>query len=173
MTQKKRPTARRPRRASTTDVLGPHPPRRRIPSRFRPHYDRLVQLREEILREQAGLAKEALEQRPRFSQHMADAGTDTYHRDLAFSMLSSEQDALYQIDQAIDRIRNGTYGICELTGKPIERRRLEAIPWTRFSAAAERKLERDGARRRPGLGPREAILSGEPAEAPEPAEEPE
>lgn len=173
MTRKKRPTVRRLRRASTTDVLGPRPPRRRIPSRFRPYYERLVQLRENLLRQRGELAQEALEQRPRFSQHMADAGTDTYHRDLALTMLSSEQDALYQIDQAIDRIRNGTYGICELTGKPIEPRRLEAIPWTRFSAAAERKLERDGARRRPALRPPQAALSVEPPEAPEPAAEPE
>lgn len=173
MTQRRRQPARRPRRASTTDVVGPPPSRRRIPLRFRPHFERLVKLREQMLRQQAGLAKDALESSPCFSQHMADAGTDHYHRDLALSVLSSEQDALYQIDQAIDRIRNGTYGICELTGKPIEPRRLEAIPWTRFSAAAEKQLERDGVRRRAGLRPREAAAYPAPAEEGEPAEEPE
>lgn len=173
MTQRRRQPARRPRRASTTDVVGPPPSRRRIPLRFRRHFERLVKLREQMLRRQADLARDALEASPRFSQHMADAGTDHYQRDLALSMLSSEQEALYQIDQAIDRIRNGTYGICELTGKPIEARRLEAIPWTRFSAAAEKQLERNGVRRRPGLRPREAALSLPPPEAGESSEEPE
>ena len=96
---------------------------------------------------------------------MADAGTDHYDRDFALGMLSSEQGALYQIEQALDRIRNAAYGICELTGKPIEPQRLEAIPWTRFSAAAERQLEKEGAFNRTRLGPRETVArSSEPEE---------
>jgi RNA polymerase-binding transcription factor DksA len=93
---------------------------------------------------------------------MADAATDTYDRDLALSMLSSEVDATYQIDQAIDRIRNGTYGKCELTGKPIEPERLEAVPWARFSAEAEKQLEREGARKRTRLGSRETVTREAP-----------
>ncbi len=85
--------------------------------------------------------------------HMADAGTDSYDRDVALSMLSHEQDAIYEIEQALNRIRNGTYGICELTGKRIARGRLAAIPWTRFSVAAERALEREGAVAHARLGP--------------------
>jgi DnaK suppressor protein len=88
---------------------------------------------------------------------MADAGTDSFDRDLALSQISSEQDAVYEIDEAINRIRNRSYGICELTGKPIEPQRLEAIPWTRFSMEAERMLEKDGAIRRVRLGPRKAV----------------
>src|SRR5437667_415062 len=82
---------------------------------------------------------------PPFSTHMADAATDTYDRDFALSMLSCEQDSLYEIDEALDRIRDGTYGVCELTGKKIEPQRLEAIPWTRFTAEAEKQLEKQGA----------------------------
>jgi DnaK suppressor protein len=114
-----------------------------------------------MLRRQGGLAQEAADQQPAFSTHMADAGTDTFDRDFALGMLSSEQDALYEIDEAINRIRDGTYGICEVTGKPIEARRLEAIPWTRFSAAAEKQLEREGAVRKTRLGPRETVARTE------------
>jgi DnaK suppressor protein len=114
-------------------------------------------LREHILRRQGGLAQEANDQQPAFSTHMADAGTDTFDRDFALGMLSSEQDALYEIDEALDRIRDGTYGKCELTGKPIESARLDAIPWTRFSAAAEKQLEREGAVKKTRLGPRETV----------------
>jgi RNA polymerase-binding transcription factor DksA len=117
----------------------------------------LTELREHILRRQGGLAREAAEQQPAFSLHMADAGTDTFDRDFALGMLSSEQDALYEIDEALNRIRDGTYGKCELTGKPIEAARLEAIPWTRFSADAEKQLERDGAVKKARLGPRETV----------------
>ena len=98
---------------------------------------------------------------------MADAGTDAYDRDFALGMLSTEADALNEIDHAIDRIRNGTYGICELTGKRIENERLDAIPWTRFSITAEKQLEREGQVKRAGLGPRETVRKTAPQAAEE------
>ena len=117
-----------------------------------------------LLRRQGALAQDAVDEQPSFSTHMADAGTDTFDRDFALGMLSSEQDALYEIDEALNRIRDGTYGKCELTGKPIEAARLEAIPWTRFSASAEKQLEREGAVKRTRLGPRETVTKTEAAE---------
>jgi RNA polymerase-binding transcription factor DksA len=89
---------------------------------------------------------------------MADAGTDAFDRDFALGMLSTEQDTIYQIEQAIDRIQNGTYGVCEITGKRISPQRLEAIPWTRFSLEAERRLEGERARPRARIGPRETVV---------------
>ena len=50
----------------------------------------------------------------------------------ALSLLSQEQDALYEIDEALKRIEQGTYGICELCNKPILHARLEAIPFAWF-----------------------------------------
>jgi DnaK suppressor protein len=150
------PRARRKPKADTADIVGQvRPPR--ISNKWRKHYERLVELRDHFLRRQTELSRDALEENPIFSTHMADAGTDNYDRDFALGMLSSEQDATYQIEQDLDRILNGTYGICELTGKPIEAERLEAIPWTRFSAAAERQLEQEGRRKRATLGPRETV----------------
>ena len=149
------------RRAATADVLGTVAPKKRIPSKWRKYYDRLVGLRDLLLNRHAGLTKDAVEEPPNFSSHMADAGTDTYDRDFALGMLSSEQDALYEIDQALTRIQDGTYGRCELTGKKIEMRRLEAIPWARFTAAAEKQLEREGALKRTRLGPRDTVAKAE------------
>jgi RNA polymerase-binding transcription factor DksA len=148
-------------KATTADVVGRRlsPKGKWVPVKWRKHFDHLNELREQLLKRQMDLARDALQEQPiTFSTHMADAGTDTYDRDLALGMLSSEQDALYQIEQAMDRIRNGSYGICELTGKPIETGRLEAIPWTRFSTRAERELELRGARKRAGLGPRDTVV---------------
>jgi RNA polymerase-binding transcription factor DksA len=126
----RKPASRKP--AATADVLGSIP-----------HKNDLI--------------KDANEEVPNFSLHMADAATDSYDRDLALSRASSERGALYEIDQALHRIRTGTYGICEYTGKAIERRRLEVIPWTRYCAAAEKELEQNGVIRPLHLAPREPV----------------
>jgi RNA polymerase-binding transcription factor DksA len=87
-----------------------------------------------------------------YGQHMADAGTDTFDRDFALSLVSSEQEALSEIDAAIKRIHAGTYGICEITQKPISKDRLLAVPFTRHSAEAQKGLERNRYRARTAGG---------------------
>jgi len=154
--------AKRPR-AATSDVLGDRGsarPRVRIPQKWKDYYRHLTEMRDILISRQSELVKDATEEQPSFSLHMADAGTDSFDRDFALSRISSEQDAVYEIDEALMRIRKGTYGICELTGKPIERHRLEAIPWTRFSADAETLLEKEGQVRRAKLAPRESLARG-------------
>jgi RNA polymerase-binding transcription factor DksA len=149
----------RKRRATTADVVGTAGREFPVPAKWRKPYEHLLDLRNHLLQRQADLAKDAIEEQPTFSTHMADAGTDTYDRDFALGMLSSRQDSLYQIEQAIDRVRNGTYGVCEMTGKPIEPERLEAIPWARFSTDAEKRLEEEGRRKRARLGERESVAA--------------
>jgi RNA polymerase-binding transcription factor DksA len=101
----------------------------------------LLRLREDLSKGIQQLAAEACEENPHYSMHMADAATDSFDRDLVLGLLSFEQEGLYEIDAALKRIEDGTYGICELTGKPIPWERLAAIPWTRFSIEAENQLE--------------------------------
>ena len=103
----------------------------------------LLRLREDLFGEIQQLASEACEETPNYSMHMADAATDSFDRDLVLGLVSFEQEGLYEIDAALKRIEDGTYGICELTGKPIPWERLAAIPWTRFSIEAENQLERN------------------------------
>jgi DnaK suppressor protein len=112
----------------------------------------LLDLREQLVRQRNGLAEESAQEMASYSLHMADSGTDAYDRDFALSLLSSDQDAIYEIDEALRRIEKNTYGICELTGKPIPKTRLEAIPWTRFTVEAQAQLEREGALRQRRLG---------------------
>ena len=96
----------------------------------------------------AGVAKDNLRSRAEgseasaFGMHQADAGSDAYDRDFALSLLSQEQDALYEIDQALKRIELGTYGVCEMSGKPISHARLEAIPFARFTVECQSQLEK-------------------------------
>jgi DnaK suppressor protein len=111
-----------------------------------------LELRERLMHQMSGLAKETAETLPGYSLHMADSGTDNFDRDFALSLLSSDQDAMYEIEEALKRIEKNTYGVCELTGKTIPKARLDAIPWTRFTVDAQAQLEKEGALRSRKLG---------------------
>lgn len=151
------------KKAATKDILGFLAKPVRIKPEWKAHYDRLSELRDRFIDQRGNLVKDATEETPNFSEHMADAGTDSYDRDFTLSLLSSEQNALYEIDQALKRIENGTYGVCELTGEKIQPERLEAIPWARFSTEAERDLEARGVVARAKLGSLGSLTSSEPS----------
>jgi len=166
--------------ASSAAILGRSAARSRkdggavkIKPQWAKYYNRLLELREQLLRQMSGLAKESAEEIPSYSLHMADSGTDNFDRDFALSLLSSDQDAVYEIEAALSRIEKNTYGVCELTGKSIPRARLDAIPWTRFTVQAQAQLERDGALRQRRLGALGTIDSAGVAEAEPEEEEPE
>jgi len=73
--------------------------------------------------------------------HMADVGTDSYNQDLALNLADGERELLQEVDAALQRIEEGTYGFCEATGQPIGRARLEAIPWAKYCVEYARRLE--------------------------------
>jgi RNA polymerase-binding transcription factor DksA len=119
---------------------------------------RLLDLKDSLVDSMSGMAEETLRARAEgseasaFGMHQADAGSDAYDRDFALSLLSKEQDALYEIDEALKRIDGGTYGICEMSGKPIPQARLEALPFARFTIECQAEYEREvgpGGGRRP------------------------
>ncbi|MEA3188252.1 MAG: DnaK suppressor protein [Chthoniobacter sp.] len=110
--------------------------------------EKLLHLRDGMLDSMTGVARDTLRSRAEgseasaFGMHQADAGSDAYDRDFALSLLSQEQDALYEIDEALKRLELGTYGTCELCNKPIQHARLEAIPFTRFTVDCQSQLEK-------------------------------
>jgi len=128
------------------------PKPRRVKPEWQKYYLHLQELRAQLVRQMSGLAKESAEEIAGYGLHMADSGTDNFDRDFALSLLSADQDALYEIEEALKRIERNTYGVCELTGKPIPKARLEAIPWARFTVQAQAQLEREGALRQRRLG---------------------
>jgi len=73
--------------------------------------------------------------------HMADLGTDNFEQEFALDLMDSERKLLREIDHSLQRIEDGTYGICEATGKPIAKARLEAQPWARYCVEYARKVE--------------------------------
>ncbi len=127
-----------------------------VPAKYRKFYELLVQLRNHVKQGLNMHAEETLKRSAKddtgdlssYSQHMADAGTETFDRDFALSMVSSEQEALQEIEAAIDRIFKGTYGLCEMTGKQIRDERLMAVPFTRYSMKTQEQLERNRIRSR-------------------------
>lgn len=109
---------------------------------------RLLTLKDTLLDSMSVVAKDSLRSRAdgneasAFGMHQADAGSDAYDRDLALSLLSQEKDSLYEIDEALKRIETGTYGICEMSGKPILHARLEALPFARYTVECQAEIEK-------------------------------
>ena len=96
----------------------------------------LLKRREEVMRDldilRSSLSDEDVEEsvNSNYSMHMADHGTDTMDREQRFMFIARDEKYITYIDQALDRIRNRTYGICIKSGKPIPKKRLEAVPHT-------------------------------------------
>src|SRR3989449_4355368 len=121
---------------------------RRLDPFTRKQKEKLLQLRDAMVDSMAGVAQDTLRSRAEgseasaFGMHQADAGSDAYDRDFALSLLSQEQDALYETDHALKRIDLGTYGICEMSRKQIPQARLEAIPFARFTVECQSQLDK-------------------------------
>lgn len=116
-----------------------------VDERWNKHYTRLLQIRDGIIDEEVRLTAESRDNQPQF---LTDPGAETanasFTRDMALGRVSGYQELLDEVNAALARIDAGTYGTCELTGKPIAAARLEAVPWTRFSREAEEHLEHEG-----------------------------
>ena len=158
--------------ASIAELLGGSNPFRKgegfvdeskqVPEKFRRYYRLLVDMRDALHKGLAFHSEEALKKSGKddagdlsgYSQHLADAGTDTADRDFALSLISNEQEALKEIADAIERMKKGSYGTCEITGKAIPAARLIAVPFTRYSLEGQKELERNRrAHRRRGGNP--------------------
>jgi DnaK suppressor protein len=115
---------------------------------------RLLDLRDELVDAMSGMTRDTIRNAPEGSeasgsgQHQGDAGSDAYDRDFALSVLAKEQDALYEIEQALRRIQSGSYGICEISSRKIPQARLEAIPFARLTVECQAQWEKEYGKRR-------------------------
>lgn len=144
--------------ASLADILGYVPgsktpqedEEKKVPKKYIRYYRLLVELRDHVNSELSLHTEDTLKHSSKedsgdlsgYSQHVADTGTDTFDRDFALSLVSNEQEALHEVEEAINRIKTGTYGICELTGKPISKERLLAVPFARYSVESQAQVEK-------------------------------
>ncbi|HEY2810650.1 MAG TPA: TraR/DksA family transcriptional regulator [Rhabdochlamydiaceae bacterium] len=84
----------------------------------------------------------SIEETKGYSQHQADEGTDDFNRTISLEVSSKELSVLRQIERALDKITDGTYGVCDLTGEEIPIARLEAIPYATMTVKAQEKFEK-------------------------------
>jgi RNA polymerase-binding transcription factor DksA len=137
-----------PHRARTVDVIGRQNGEGMNP-KWRKNFDKLIETRDELLARRGDLGETASVYESNFAVNPADRGTDEYETGAAYGKFSSDQEVLFEIEEALRRMDDGTYGICEATGQPIPEERLEAVPWTRFARDAEEKFEREQQSRKP------------------------
>ena len=77
-----------------------------------------------------------------YSQHQADQGTDDFDRKVSLELTSQEFQVLRHVERALEKIHEGTYGICDISGEEISKARLEAMPYAATTVKAQEKLER-------------------------------
>jgi len=136
-------------RALARKPIGPYD-EAAVPPKWKRYFKLLIGLRKHVIEGLEMHTQDSLMRSARddsgdlsgYGQHMADAGTETFDRDFALSLVSSEQEALAEIEAALGRIFSGSYGVCEITGQPISPERLEAVPFTRYSVAGQAEYER-------------------------------
>jgi RNA polymerase-binding transcription factor DksA len=146
-----RPASPPPPRAAAPVKAGPKGDERLTEEDLKYFESRLLDQRARIMGEMGHLESTVLKVNPRdsagdvsggYSFHMADAGTDSMEREISFDIASKEGRLLREIDDALRRIYNGVFGICEVSGKPIARARLEALPWARYTVQEQENMER-------------------------------
>lgn len=143
-----RPAASRtPRKRATTTSAAPKN-QAGLGQRDLQHYaELLLAKRRELVGDMSSMEREALRSAggsnlSNMPIHMADMGTDNYEQEFTLGLMEKDRQLLREINIALGKIQNGTYGICEGTGKPIGKPRLEAQPWARYSIEHARKLEK-------------------------------
>jgi RNA polymerase-binding protein DksA len=108
--------------------------------------DAILAKRREIVGDMSSMEREALRSSSgtnlsNLPLHMADMGTDNYEQEFTLGLMEKDRKLLRDLNDALAKIQNGTYGLCEGTGKPISKARLEAQPWARYSIEYARKIE--------------------------------
>jgi RNA polymerase-binding transcription factor DksA len=151
--------------ASVLDILGFNPlevrgsvcyDRDSVRDEWKCYFDQLIAMRDELERRVSLLTKETLRQGDigdadvpnMLGQHMADGAAQQIDLDLAYSYVDNERELLKEVNAALERIENGTYGICQQTGERIDDERLAAQPYARFSIKGQQEYERDRSARK-------------------------
>jgi RNA polymerase-binding transcription factor DksA len=111
--------------------------------------DLLLAKRRELIGDMSAMEREALRTSgasnlSNLPIHMADMGTDNYEQEFTLGLVQKDRELLKEINLALAKLQNGTFGLCEGTGQPINKSRLEYQPWARYSVEHQRKMERHG-----------------------------
>ncbi|MCF7907580.1 MAG: TraR/DksA C4-type zinc finger protein [Candidatus Omnitrophica bacterium] len=114
--------------------------------------ERLLDLKDDTLRQMREISQDTLMKSQKdmsgdmsgYGLHIADAASDSYERDFNLGLVSTERRIVMEIDEALKRVADGSYGICLISGKPIKKSRLKAIPYAKHTKECQEKLEKEG-----------------------------
>ena len=147
ITRKKRPDTQASAADKEIKVVATAPMKTKLSRRELKHYRNLLLIkRGELVGDLTAMEAEALRSDggslSHMPIHMADIGTDTFDQDFMLGLAETERQRLREIDEALGRIEDGTYGVCHMTNKPIPKARLNAKPWAKYTVESARELER-------------------------------
>jgi len=119
---------------------------------FNIYREKLINLKDDTLKQMREISQDTLMKTQKdmsgdisgYGIHIADVASDNYDRDFNLSPVSNERKIVMEIDEALKRIDDGSYGICQMSGKPISKTRLNAIPYAKYSKKCQEKLEKEG-----------------------------
>jgi len=136
--------------SAPTENAKPRKPNAGLTSRELENFrELLLSKRRELIGDMSSMEREALRtgggsNLSNLPIHMADMGTDNYEQEFTLGLVQKDRDLLKEINLALSKMQNGTYGYCEGTGEPILKERLEFQPWAKYSVEYQKKLERHG-----------------------------
>ena len=141
------PKAARKVRSAAPASKGPHKLTKKQLGHFR---TKLENEKNRVLEEMTDLQQGSLKtsisdasgENSRYSYHLGDVASLSYGREFSMGLSERQQKYLEQIDEALERIQDGTYGICKVTGEPISIERLEEVPVAKYSVKGKEQLER-------------------------------
>ncbi|MFA7677253.1 MAG: TraR/DksA C4-type zinc finger protein [Candidatus Omnitrophota bacterium] len=116
--------------------------------------EKLLDLKDDIMHQMKDISEDTLMKTQKdvsgdfsgYGLHMADVATDNYERDFNLGIVSSERRTIMEIDEALKRIEDGSYGICQMSGKPIAKTRLSAIPYAKYTKKCQEQREQEDKR---------------------------
>jgi DnaK suppressor protein len=116
--------------------------KRTVVSRLERERERLLKMKGDLEAQAESSDGAAAGELADYDQHPADIGTEAFEQEKNLSILESIDDQLKEVEAAFERVANGTYGICEACGNPIEPARLEQRPFARFCLQDQQRVER-------------------------------
>jgi RNA polymerase-binding transcription factor DksA len=130
--------------ARAESILGNAHAHAKVPKKWEWHHRALTTLKNQLIKESGDLRREITHPAESPVEDIAEFSVDEFEQGQALHELAAETDALNEVNDALGRIFNGTYGICEQSGKPIPAGRLKAVPWTRYTREVKEQLEKQG-----------------------------
>ena len=113
--------------------------------------EKLLNLKDDVLTQIRDISEDTLMKSQKdmsgdisgYGIHMADVATDNYDRDFNLNLVSNERKIIFEIDEALKRVEDGSYGVCLMSSKPIGKSRLNAIPYAKYTKKCQEQQEKE------------------------------